>query len=127
MERTTSAADPPPRTRRKRNFDIEKAIPLLREAVAEYPKAALFELAADGHDSVFEVLVGCIISVRTRDETTVPTARRLFERARTPAQMAKLSVAEIDRLIDSCTFHEPKARTIRDIAKRAVDEFGGEL
>ena len=112
MERTTSAADPPPRTRRKRNFDIEKAIPLLREAVAEYPKAALFELAADGHDSVFEVLVGCIISVRTRDETTVPTARRLFERARTPAQMAKLSVAEIDRLIDSCTFHEPKARTV---------------
>jgi endonuclease-3 len=115
------------RTRRKRKFDIKDAMPLLREAVAPYPKAALFELAADGHDSVFEVLVGCIISIRTRDETTIPTARRLFERARTPAAVAKLSVAEIDRLIGSCTFHEPKARTIRDIAKRCVEEFGGKL
>ena len=54
----------------KRPFDFKVAIPRLRKAVRPYPKAAMFELAALGHGSVFELLVGCIISVRTRDETT---------------------------------------------------------
>jgi endonuclease-3 len=111
----------------KQPFDIEEAIRRLRQAVAPYPKAALFELAAEGYTSVFEVLTACIISIRTRDETTVPTARQLFARARTPDQMLALSVEELDRLIGPSTFHEPKARTIRDIAAGAVNEHGGTL
>src|SRR5262245_8846390 len=105
----------------KRSFDIEVAIERLREAVAPYPKAALFELAGDGYTSVFEILTACIISIRTRDETTLPVARRLFARARTPAAMVKLSPEEIDELIGSCTFHEPKAGQIHEIARRAVE------
>ena len=116
-----------PAIAKKRPFDIEAAIPLLRDAVAPFPKAALFELAGDGHTTVFEQLVACVISIRTLDETTLPAARRMFAAARTPAAVAALSEAEIDRLIRPCTFHEAKARTIRDIAARTVTEFGGEL
>jgi endonuclease-3 len=112
---------------RKRPFDIEEAMPRLRAAVAPYPKAALFELAAEGHTSVFEILVACIISIRTRDETTLPVARALFARARSPAEIAQLSLAQIDRLIGACSFHEAKAKTIRDLARQTVQEHGGEL
>lgn len=111
----------------KRPFDIEKAMPLLRSAVASYPKAALFELAAEGHASVFEILIACIISIRTRDETTLPVARTLFAQARTPAEVAGLSVARIDRLIQACTFHEPKAKTIHSIAQLTVQQYGDAL
>ena len=111
----------------KEPFDIEKAIPLLREAVAPYPKAALFELAADGHTSVFEILVACVISIRTYDEVTLPASRRLFAAARTPEAVAELSEKEIDRLIDPCTYHEPKAKTIREIARKTAQEHNGEL
>jgi endonuclease III len=125
-----ATATPTPRTRAagaKKPFDIERAVVLLREAVADYPKAALFELAGEGYTSVFEVLVACILSIRTRDETTLPAARALFARARTPDQLARLSEKDIDRCIATCTFHEPKARTIHTIARRTVAEFGGEL
>ena len=44
----------------------------LRTAVRPFPPAMLFELAAEGHDSAFEVLVACMISIRTRDETSLP-------------------------------------------------------
>src|SRR5438270_13867159 len=100
---------------RKRPFNIEVAIERLREAVRPYPKAALFELFAEGHTSVFEILVACIISIRTRDETSLPVARHLFAKARTPAEMVKLSSDEIDTLIGACTFHEPKAKQIHEI------------
>jgi endonuclease-3 len=91
-----------------------------------FAPAAMFELAERGYRSLFEQLVACLISIRTFDEVTVPTAVRLFERARTPADVAALSEQEIDRLIQASTFHEPKARQIREIARRAV-ELGGEL
>ena len=118
---------PTPKRPKKKPFDIEEAIPLLREAVAPYPKAALFELYAEGHTSVFEILIACILSIRTRDETTLPVARALFAAAPTPADVAQLSLDEIERLIGACTFHEPKSATIREIAVRTVEDHGGEL
>ena len=111
----------------KRPFDLRVAIPRLRKAVRPLPKAAMFQLAEEGFTSVFEQLVACIISIRTYDETMLVAARRLFAVARTPAQVAALSVAEIDRLIGESTFHRPKAATIHAIARRAVAELGGEL
>lgn len=102
----------------KISFDIDKAFSRLEKAVEPFAKAALFELAAKGHDSVFEQLVACLISIRTYDEVTLPTARRLLQKARTPEQMAALSVDAIDELIKDCTFHQPKAKNIHAIAKR---------
>jgi endonuclease-3 len=99
----------------------------LRAAVADKPKAALFELAERGYGSPFEILVACIITIRTLEEVSLPTSLRLFEVARTPQAMAKLTPARIDELIHSCTFHEPKSRTIHAIARRVVSEFGSEL
>ena len=57
----------------------------------------------------------------------MPVARRLFARARTPAEVAGLTAGEIDELIHASSFHEAKAWQIRDIAVRARDEYGGVL
>jgi endonuclease-3 len=95
--------------------------------VKDFAKAALFELAELGHDSPFEQLVACIISIRTYDEVMLPVALKLFERARTPKEMAKLTPEEIDQFIRSSTFHEGKARQIHAIAQRCVDEYDGAL
>ncbi len=112
---------------RKEPFEIDRALELIEQAVKPWPKAAMFELAEDGFDTPFEQLAACIISIRTYDEVTVPTARKLFERARTPAEMSKLTAGEIDALIHACTFHERKAEQILLMARRVQDEYGGKL
>jgi endonuclease-3 len=111
----------------KRPFDIDVMVERLRVAVRPFRKAAMFELADDGYDSPFEQLVACIISTRTRDETTVPTARALFAVARTPEAMVRLTPVEIDTLIHACTFHAPKSWQIHELAQRVVEELGGEI
>ncbi len=108
-------------------FDIHLAIRRIRTAVRDLPQAAMFELFEEGFTSPFEQLVACIISIRTYDEVMLPTARRLFARARTPAAISQLSPKEIEALIRPCTFHERKAPQIHTIAQRVVDEYGGEL
>lgn len=124
MPATRAANEDIPATR---PFEIDPAVERLREAVRPFPKAVMFELADEGFSSLFEQLVACLISIRTLEETTLPTARRLFAVARTPAEMAKLTPDRIDDLIHQSTFHEPKARQIHEIAMIAVERYGGEL
>ncbi len=71
--------------------------------------------------------MACIISIRTYDEVMLPTARRLFVRARTPLEVSRLTPAEIDALIVGSSFHERKAQQIHTLAQRVVDEYGGML
>lgn len=108
-------------------FDIDVVMRRVEEAVRPYPKAALFGLAEDGFSSPFEVLIACMISIRTRDEATVVIARDLFSRARTPEAFAELDPAEIDVWIHDSSFHERKAVQMRDIARRVAEEYGGRL
>jgi endonuclease-3 len=111
----------------KRPFDLDEMMARIREAVRPFPKAAMFALADEGFRSPFEQLVACIISIRTRDEAMLVMARRFFARARTPAEVAALDVAEIDACIHESSFHEAKARQIHDIARRVQEEYDGDL
>jgi endonuclease-3 len=111
----------------KRPFDIDLVMHRLEEAVNPYPKAALFELAEDGFDSPFELLIACIISIRTMDEVMLPTARRLFAQARTPLAVSQFTPEAIEEIIRPSSFHERKAQQIQTIAQRVVEEFEGDL
>jgi endonuclease-3 len=111
----------------KKPFDIDEAMVRLREAVRPYAPAALFQLADEGFTSPFEQLLACIISIRTLDETTLVCARRLFARARTPAELDALAEAEIDGLIHASTFHDAKARQMAEIARVVLAEHNGEV
>src|SRR6476659_9026458 len=121
------AAPAPARREGKRPLDIDEMMRRLRKAVHGLTPAAMFQLFDEGHTSVFEILIACIISIRTYEEVTLPTSRKLFAAARTPRDVAKLSEAQIDELIHACTFHEPKARQIRRIAVETLQRFDGEL
>jgi endonuclease III len=111
----------------KEKFDIDEAFRRLRRAVAGVPKAAMFELRDRGHGSPFEQLVGSLISARTRDETTLPVCLRLFAEANTPEAMAALDEATLSRLLAGVTFADVKARDIRLLSRRIVDEHGGRV
>jgi endonuclease-3 len=111
----------------KRPFRVATVLARIRRDVASYADAAMFELRDRGHGSLFAQLVSCIISIRTRDEVSLPVSLALLERAPTARAMARLGPDGIDRLIAASTFHEAKARQIHAIAVRTDAEFGGTL
>src|SRR5215468_1379269 len=111
----------------KRPFAIDVAIARIRETIRPFPQAALFALAEEGFSSPFEVLVACIISIRTLDAVTLSCAHRLFTLARTPLAMSQLTPEAIDDAIRTCTFHEAKAPQIHAIAGQVVAAYGGVL
>jgi len=111
----------------RKPFDVDEAFAAMEEAIKPFPPAMLFQLAQEGFDSPFEQLVACMISIRTRDEVSLLVARRLFERARTPSAMVKMTEEAIDELIEQSSFHRAKAGQILAIARESLDAHGGEI
>ncbi|MEZ0607214.1 endonuclease III [Fibrella sp. WM1] len=108
-------------------FPLDTVLSLIEPAIAPYPKAAMFDLAERGYNSLFEQLISCIISIRTLDETTIPVSLRLFEIARTPADIAALSPDELTPLLYGSSYPDQKANTMIGIAQRVMTEFAGTL
>jgi endonuclease III len=109
----------------KEPFDIDEAFRRLRIALADLPKAAMFDLRDRGFSSPFEQLVGSLISARTRDEETLAIGLRLFERARTPEAMASLDEATLTGLLQGAAFAEVKARDLIALSKAIINEHDG--
>lgn len=75
----------------------------------------------------FEVLMSTVLSLRTKDEVTREASLRLFDKARSPSEILTLSEAEIEKLIYPVGFYKTKARNLKKICSRLVDEYGGEV
>src|SRR3954451_9981988 len=105
----------------KKPFDIDVAMERIAAAGEPYPKAAMFELAERGYGAPFQQLVACVISIRTRDEESLPISIRLFDAAPTADAIAALTPDQIAPLIRPSTFHERKAYQVHAKSTRAID------
>ena len=76
------------------------------------------------HDP-YKVLVACVLSLRTKDEVTMPASERLFAHADTPEKMVKMPVEQIAELIYPVGFYKTKAQSIIDFSQKLLDDFDG--
>jgi endonuclease-3 len=98
----------------------------LRRAARTWRVPSVSQLAEARRDP-FRVLAACILSLRTRDETTRPAAKRLFALADTPEHLARVPVRAIERAIYPVGFYRTKARTLRALSRRLTEEHGGKV
>jgi len=106
--------------------NIAKIIAILKKGVANLPDPSV-TMVSKKWKSPFLVLISCILSLRTKDETTIPAAERLFALAETPKTLLKLSVKRIEKAIYPVGFYKTKARNILGICKKLIDEFDGQV
>ncbi|MCG6916565.1 MAG: endonuclease III [Deltaproteobacteria bacterium] len=74
----------------------------------------------------FQVLIGTVLSQRTRDEKTDEAAKALFARYSSPEMLAAAPVKEIARLIRSANYYNTKAQRIKEISKIILERHGGD-
>ena len=75
----------------------------------------------------FLVLIACLLSLRTKDEVTEGSSRRLFALAKTPQQMLSLSLPKIRKLIYPVGFYRTKAQRIHQICHHLLGRFRGRV
>src|SRR3954470_15581864 len=70
---------------------------------------AVEKISEESQQEPFEVLIATMLSAQTRDAVTAAASDRLFKVARTPQAMAKLTTAQIQKLIFPVSFYRHKA------------------
>ena len=103
---------------------IDEIISILETEVKDYQVPIVDLIAAQTKDP-FKVLIATILSARTKDETTAAASRRLFERAGTIAELALLSVEDLERLIYPVGFFRTKAKHLKALPTVLQERFGG--
>ena len=108
--------------KRERTFDLEQVVNLLQQEVAGYQVPVVDLIAAQTKDP-FKVLVATILSARTKDEVTAAASRRLFKRAATPEELARLSVADLEKIIYPVGFFRNKAKYLAALPGVLQEKF----
>ncbi len=79
------------------------------------------------HVDPFTLLVAVVLSAQTTDKKVNEVTPALFQRAPTPAVMAKVPVDEIRELIREIGLAPQKAKRLQQMAEILVDRHGGEV
>lgn len=106
--------------------NIPKIISTLRNENTKFDVPSVTQVSHRSKDP-FHVLVSCLISLRTKDQVTMPASQRLFRLAQNPKKMAGLSVKQIEKAIYPAGFYKTKAKRIKDICNILNNKYDGKV
>ncbi len=104
--------------------DIHEVMPILRQEVKHWRMPAV-SIVSQREGNPFKVLISCILSLRTQDQTTGPASERLFALADSPESMLEISQQTIEQTIYPVGFYRNKSRQILEICRVLIDLHGG--
>jgi endonuclease III len=79
------------------------------------------------HADPYTLLVAVVLSAQCTDKKVNEITPLLFAQARTPQQMVKLSVEEIQDIIRPCGLSPMKSKGIHGLSRIILEEHGGEV
>ena len=100
--------------------------PVLKRQVRTLQLPWLDQMVSSARDP-FQVLISCLLSLRTQDKVTGEASQRLFRIAKTSEKMSRLSAKRIEKAIYPVGFYRVKARTIRDLSREIVQRYSGRV
>ncbi len=110
--------------------DIPAVDRLLKKEFVAHQAPIIELIEAQTHDP-FCVLVGTILSARTKDQCTAGAVKRLFAEKRgevfSPGDLERLAQKKIEELIFPVGFFRDKARHLKELPKALRENFGGVL
>ena len=106
--------------------EFVKFWPILKRQVRSLQLPWLDQMVSSERDP-FQVLISCLLSLRTQDRVTGEASQRLFRLAETPETMARLSVERIEKAIYPVGFYRVKAQRIRDLSKEIEQKHNGRV
>jgi endonuclease-3 len=71
----------------------------------------------DAETGPFSILIGTILSARTKDETTTKAVKALFLKYKNPNDLANAKIKDVEKIIRSIGFFHVKSKRIIEVAK----------
>ena len=88
---------------------------------------ALKNLQIQEDGDPFKILIGTILSARTRDEVTTTVIKALFSRFKNPDELSRANLSDIKKLIQKIGFYNVKASRLKEVSQLIIKKYNGEV
>jgi endonuclease-3 len=88
---------------------------------------ALRELHEAETGGPFSILIGTILSARTKDESTTKVVKVLFSKYKNSKELANAKLKDVEKIIKSIGFYHVKAKRIIEVAKIIDSRYKGKV
>ena len=88
---------------------------------------ALKNLQTQEDGDPYKILIGTILSARTRDETTTQVIKMLFSEFKNPDELSRADLKDIKKLIQKIGFYNVKATRIKEVSKILVEKYNSNV
>lgn len=105
---------------------IGRILSVLEKDVARY-NPPVMELVKAKTGDPFRILVGTILSARTNDKVTSKVCATLFRKVRSPSDLEKLSLKQVEQLIMPINFYRNKARYLKALPSALKGRFNSRI
>jgi len=75
----------------------------------------------------YKILISCLLSLRSRDETTEKISNELFKIADTPDKLIKIPLKRLEGIIYSTGHYHKKALTLKYVSNEIINKFNGRV
>lgn len=107
-------------------IDIKKIYEILGVHFKQ-EQTPIIDLIKAQTDDPFKILVGTILSARTKDEMTSKVVSRLFSQVNNADELDKLSIEEIEKLIYPVGFYHNKALHLKALPQAIKEKFNNQI
>ena len=106
--------------------NIERIYKILEREFTKY-KAPIIDLIEMQTKDPFKILIGTVLSARTKDKTTAEVTNRLFSVIDKPTDFDKYSIEEIEEMIYPVGFFRNKAKQLKELPEVLNDKFNNKI
>lgn len=106
---------------------LDEIIKKLIESTAGMVEPSIVSIVKKYGQDPFLILISCILSLRTKDNVSLPASIRLFDLAKTPELMLELSIRQIEVAIYPVGFYKQKSKNIHKICKILIEKYNSRV
>lgn len=93
----------------------------------EYTERTTLNRMRKEKSAPFKILISCLLSLRSRDETTERISNELFKIADTPKKILNLPLSNLEKIIYSTGHYHKKALTLKHVSKELIERFNNKV
>lgn len=109
-----------------KTIDIQEVFKILKKELKDYT-IPLAEQIQYKTKNPFFVLIGTILSSRTKDDVTAKVCNKLFLKIKNINDLEKIDIEKLEKLLYPVGFYKTKAKHLKELPKVLKEKFDGEI
>jgi len=106
---------------------LDKLVETIKDTIKHLPNPMAKQIEHFYPNDPFKILISCLLSLRSKDNTLIPILPKLFSLYKTPEDFANSDLEKLEEIIKPSGFFRKKAQTLKKISEELITKHNGQV